>query len=449
MWVLVLSLIMGMLILVFFKYVRPNIGNLPYARGWVPLLGHAQKMRSLEMTDFVTTESRHFGSPFILQLMFRRIVVLPPCQRNLITHTNDNILSIEDVFEKVFGAKFFTRNSADSHFHVDVLRRDFVPKRKLFIQRFVDVSSKFFQSNFSPSCPTTVYDVLHFAQELVADAALSAMLVGSSTALRNALIELSVETEGVLRRSFVNIPEFLIRMQVKKKFPDIYARIDAEVLPIIAERRRGDTTEFDYLNMLLKAATSETSDEELVRYFESICNAAFQTTRNALVHAIYDLASRPNLQNEVFAEVHAVGVEDVEKLVLLEGCVRESQRFRVAGTLPVRKAMVDIPLTEHTWIPKGTFVAVAAQAVHLDEYENGLQFDPKRWLDSKLPCVTDNLSFGGGVHKCPGRFFALAEIKTLLAIVISKYKLSGGVQSPSRGDHWIKHDVTFHPRSTD
>jgi gliotoxin biosynthesis cytochrome P450 monooxygenase len=60
---------------------------------------------------------------------------------------------------------------------------------------------------------------------------------------------------------------------------------------------------------------------------------------------------------------------------------------------------------------------------------------------------SDSLSFGGGTHACPGRFFAAAEIKVVIVEVLKRYDISlgpngegdgvGGYQRPKNGQNGL------------
>ena len=95
-------------------------------------------------------------------------------------------------------------------------------------------------------------------------------------------------------------------------------------------------------------------------------------------------------------------------------------------------------------------LAAAAAHNHLDSstYENPLEFDGFRFLKMKESAVVDGhnpnkkfdmistspqfLAFSHGRHACPGRFFATAELKMILAYAIITYdmKLTDGVRPP-------------------
>jgi len=101
--------------------------------------------------------------------------------------------------------------------------------------------------------------------------------------------------------------------------------------------------------------------------------------------------------------------------------------------------------SDGTYLPKGTCVAVPIAAFQLDKsiYPDPTSFLPFRFVDKAkkestgrkvdmTATSTDFLSFGHGRHACPGRFFAAAELKLMLALVVMRYdvKLEGPHPEP-------------------
>jgi cytochrome P450 len=95
-----------------------------------------------------------------------------------------------------------------------------------------------------------------------------------------------------------------------------------------------------------------------------------------------------------------------------------------------------ITLSDGTKLPAGTIISVPAEAVSHDptnypdpEVFDGYRFvklrETKQGVTSQYhQFVTSNktsLNFGYGKHACPGRFFASAEIKMILADLITGY----------------------------
>lgn len=121
-------------------------------------------------------------------------------------------------------------------------------------------------------------------------------------------------------------------------------------------------------------------------------------------------------------------------------------------------------------IPKGTVLAVPIQPIHYDEsiYTNAHSFDPFRFtklggvgsifesyggLDEesrtkdqvKSSTTLDDafLGFGFGKHACPGRFFALNELKIFVAHMLLNYEIEYCDQRPQLIDMmWLK--LPFH-----
>jgi cytochrome P450 len=112
-----------------------------------------------------------------------------------------------------------------------------------------------------------------------------------------------------------------------------------------------------------------------------------------------------------------------------------------------------IDLSDGTHLPTGTIVAVPNEAVNHDpeNYPDPERFDGYRFVKLREmkagvtsqyhQFVTSNktsLNFGYGKHACPGRFFASAEIKMILAYLLISFdfKLEGGERPKNivRGD---------------
>ena len=101
--------------------------------------------------------------------------------------------------------------------------------------------------------------------------------------------------------------------------------------------------------------------------------------------------------------------------------------------------------SDGTYLPDGTYIAVPSHAIHLDEsnYPDPTSFVPFRFVDKAkkegtgrkvdvTAATTDFLLFGYGRHACPGRFFAVAELKLMVALILMKYdvKLEGPHPEP-------------------
>ena len=113
-----------------------------------------------------------------------------------------------------------------------------------------------------------------------------------------------------------------------------------------------------------------------------------------------------------------------------------------------RKAMKDTVLSDGTFIPRGSFVVANMVSIHSDPdiYPEPSTFRPWRFSEMRDRSVddalkhqavntsTDYLAFGHGRHACPGRFFAMNELKAMMAYVVMNYDVrteKEGVRPPN------------------
>ncbi|CAH0051925.1 unnamed protein product [Clonostachys solani] len=224
--------------------------------------------------------------------------------------------------------------------------------------------------------------------------------------------------------------------------------------------------------------------ERITHRLAFINDISMHSTGYTAQHIILDLAKSDKslgyiqaLRDEAAAVLKASGGEwtrqSVTKLRLTDSTIRESMRlspffsvglprtvsFSLLGSAShfsntLRNQVIDpkgiiVPHGGSTLnIPRGTLLGIPVQAIHYDDsiYPNPSEFQPFRFVQSQsIDNVTDAfkdmesistsgepaktsatldgrfLSFGYGKHACPGRFFALNELKIFVAEMVLNY----------------------------
>ncbi|KAI0481221.1 cytochrome P450 [Xylariaceae sp. FL0804] len=193
--------------------------------------------------------------------------------------------------------------------------------------------------------------------------------------------------------------------------------------------------------------------------------AAIHTTSTTTTAVMMDLATYPKyiplLRQEIEDVIKEEGLEEndqgqiffpkraLAKLKKLDSFIKESQRWSPMGyTITGRKAMTDVKLSTGLVIPKGTMISFPQHYVHHSpetttmspSYNAGTgnpgpdAFEGFRFLNlrevpgraSRHQAVTtseDSLTFGHGPKACPGRFFAVMEIKATLVDILRHYDI--------------------------
>ncbi|KAF2259658.1 cytochrome P450 [Lojkania enalia] len=208
---------------------------------------------------------------------------------------------------------------------------------------------------------------------------------------------------------------------------------------------------------------NNTDPEVIARVQLSLSFASINTTTNALVFMVIDLAARPEYTQPLREEIEEVIREDnvqedengvlrlkqasLNKLWKLDSFMKESSRLSKNGITNLRLVQQPIILSTGHRIPKGTRIAFDTRSVHLSprtqtfspEYNppenkqptefDGFRFYRLRKMAGKeklhrfATASTESLTWGYGDHACPGRFFADCELKVLLVELLRKWDI--------------------------
>ncbi|THV06864.1 cytochrome P450 [Dendrothele bispora CBS 962.96] len=169
--------------------------------------------------------------------------------------------------------------------------------------------------------------------------------------------------------------------------------------------------------------------------------AAVHTTSFAFTCALYHLASHPELaeplRKEVQMTVEREGWTKVSmvQMRLLDNFLKESERLNGVGATGLqRKVLQDFTFSNGITVPAGTMIGASTWGLQRDDeiYPKGDELNHYRFYEmpsregerSKHQLVippSEWLTFGQGGHACPGRFFASAELKVMMAHILLNY----------------------------
>lgn len=218
--------------------------------------------------------------------------------------------------------------------------------------------------------------------------------------------------------------------------------------------------------------------------------AAVHTTALTSTNVLFDIVAadpKYNALETVREEVIRVYEEEnrqwskagLAKLVRLDSCLRESLRLRFSGGIALGRTVMKkggLTARNGTHLPQGAHVGILTYGIHFnpDNYEQCEIYDPFRYsrareeialktkdksigeTDRKELLRGQNLSvistsesylpFGHGKTACPGRFFAIQEIKLMIAFLLLNYEFKPLAKRPS--NPWIKDMQIAHPTAT-
>ncbi|KFO63232.1 Cytochrome P450 4F22, partial [Corvus brachyrhynchos] len=126
--------------------------------------------------------------------------------------------------------------------------------------------------------------------------------------------------------------------------------------------------------------------------------------------------------------------EDLSQLPFTTMCIKESLRLHPPVTAVSRRCTEDIPLRDGRIIPKGVTCLMSIYGTHHNpdlwpepEVFNPLRFSPE---NSKGRSPSSFIPFSAGPRNCIGQSFAMAEMKVVVALTLSRFVLRRDTARP-------------------
>ncbi|KAF7327570.1 Rint-1 family protein [Mycena kentingensis (nom. inval.)] len=198
------------------------------------------------------------------------------------------------------------------------------------------------------------------------------------------------------------------------------------------------------------------SESEILGQLNVLVFAATDTTSSALSRALHLLSERQDIQDKLRAELkealeneQELTYEQLTNLPYLDAITRETLRLyppvasmnRVAKKDAVLTLMTPITLADGTVttevpIPAGTGIIISIINSNRNPELWGpdvLEWKPERWLEplpdsvinAKIPGVYSHLmTFNGGGRSCIGFKFSQLEMKVVLSLLVSRFRVS-------------------------
>ncbi|NXU71866.1 CP7A1 monooxygenase, partial [Oreotrochilus melanogaster] len=231
-------------------------------------------------------------------------------------------------------------------------------------------------------------------------------------------------------------------------------------------QKRDNLSELVTLRMFLNDTLSTFDDMEKAKTHVAVLWASQANTIPATFWSLFYLLKNPEAMRAAIKEVRSVlesaeekisfdakpislNRKQLDNMPVLDSIIKEAMRLSSAS-MTFRVAKEDFTLhleNEFYNIRKDDIVALYPQLLHFDPeiYADPLTFKYNRFLNEDGGEKTDfyrngrklkyyYMPFGTGIAKCPGRLFAVHEIKQFLALIFTYFEIElvdNNVQCPS------------------
>ncbi|RPB12725.1 cytochrome P450 [Morchella conica CCBAS932] len=234
--------------------------------------------------------------------------------------------------------------------------------------------------------------------------------------------------------------------------------------PIFAERRRRQGTwgmgekPDDAFQWILEAAPKGASLRDMAFILIFLNLASIHTTAGTLTQVLFDLCVHPHYQPLLREEAEEALKDGLSGSALgrmkrLDSVIRETLRMSPTNVaVTPRKVITSHTFSDGTRVGRGSWVAEPVMHANRSGacYDRPDVYDGFRFVDmagGRNQCVSTSvefLSWGHGASACPGRFFAVAEMKIVLAIYSATMRLASS-QGWSRGRRALRWEFSRFP----
>jgi cytochrome P450 len=260
-------------------------------------------------------------------------------------------------------------------------------------------------------------------------------LAGESHDLSDAVAAVIDAVSGPLKVGFAQLPFDVPRLGGGGTLRRALPRLDRVLRGIIEEHERDGGDRGDVVSMLIAARDEEggsLTTEQIRDHLLTLFVAGHETSANALAWALYLLATYPSSYAKLMDELGAqLGGEpptpaDLERLPYLDQVVKEVLRLYPPAPSANRVAREGFQWKGYTF-NAGDLITYVPFVSHRmpSQFPEPEMFRPERFDPEKGDTIPPYayIPFAAGPRSCVGAPFATMEIKTVLAMVLQRFRM--------------------------
>jgi acyl-CoA synthetase (AMP-forming)/AMP-acid ligase II/cytochrome P450/predicted RND superfamily exporter protein/acyl carrier protein len=223
--------------------------------------------------------------------------------------------------------------------------------------------------------------------------------------------------------AYLNLPGSDNRAASDARFHDAMKTIDAIIYESVDAALAGRAAT-PLLQSLADASVGAHADSDGRRSMRdqimTLLLAGHDTTAEAFTWTLYLLATHPDVDQRVQAQLHHD--DPGQRHTWLNAVIKESMRLYPPGWLFTRRVVAERSFGEYN-IPAGSLVLISPWVTHRDPFlwDNADQFRPQRFLQNDVPDAA-YLPFGLGQRACIGAALAMTELRVGLAALLSRFQ---------------------------
>ena len=259
---------------------------------------------------------------------------------------------------------------------------------------------------------------------------------GTEHALSDAVAVVTRTMNDAFRIAFAQLPFDVPGIGYGHSVRKAISRIKAILEEIIARHKREESDTGDIVSMLVAARDEDgnrLSANQIMDHLLTLFVAGHETLANALTWACYLLAQQPQVTSKLLSELdEQLGGQppspaDLERLPYLEQVVKEVLRIYPPAASLSRIVREPFDWKGYTF-QAGDIVMYSPYVSHRmpEQFSDPEVFRPERFdpVSGEKHPPGAFIPFGAGPRTCLGAPFAMMELKTVLAMILQRFRLA-------------------------
>ncbi|QTF49748.1 putative lanosterol 14-alpha demethylase [Acanthamoeba polyphaga mimivirus] len=421
------------------NFITPNnLKKIPIVEGAVPVLGHGPAF-SKDIMQFMKNCYEKYGSVFQLKIFRTNMVVL--CDRKLSEEffkSRENDMSLYDVLNRLFFGLAFSDKPDSLEFIIKMVKKTITIRYDDFAPKIMDEAQRL----------TKIMRESHFGKKL--DMIPEIIKFVSRTSAR-CFIAMDIDDEfydalnkftNLLNKIVVLtyfIPHWLLNATLNRFMLRKYRMRMTKLLENEIEKYRTDLNKSDSLLFRkcvdhIDPETGATlTNQDIGDIVVCLLYVSSENTSLLATNCLIDLALNPKywdlIKSECSAMIALGDYKNLFKAPLLNSIVMESARLNSHVFALARKPKTVNRIGDYFVADNVDTISLCEPAlmkfeIASDVYANPNSYDPVRFMAPRNEPKDSGhvMNWGKGVHECPGKQFAIYEVKAAIAYIVTNFE---------------------------
>lgn len=411
----------------------PGYKNVPIVEGEYPIIGHGIEF-SKDIVGFVRNAVKKYGPIFRIKIF--RVDMVVVADRKLCDEyfkATEKDMSLYDVLDRLYFSDAFSDDPTTLPRIIKLVKKTIAVNFDQFAPKIMEEANKMIERLKKKPAD----EAIDIQSEMIRFVACTSARCFIAFDLSDEFYDILVKFTNFLNKIVVLTyfaPKWFLRFWFNGRLSEYRHQMTKLLSPEIEKYRvdpeKKDSLVFrtavDYLDEGRKLTNTEIADVIVCLLYVSSENTAL-----GLSATITDLARNAEfwemVRNDSKKHLKKNDVRSLFASQVLDACVMESARMNSHIFALNRKPINRMSIGEY-WVGGADSVALCEPMLMNydcadDVYKNPEIYNPNRFLvDNESKDVKKLMTWGAGVHLCPGKMFAIYEIKAAMALITNTFK---------------------------